>query len=486
MADGTSHSSDVTPAHAALTPEHTAALGRIVGNANAVTATGDMAPFLMDWRGLYPSDTPLVLRPGSTQEVADVLAFANAHRLAVVPQGGATGLVGGHLPFAGRGEIILNLGRLNHIREIDTAAGVMTAEAGVTLQAAQDAAEAEGQLFPLSLASEGTCQIGGNLATNAGGINVLSYGNTRELTLGVEAVTAQGEIWNGLRKLRKDNTGYDLKNLLIGSEGTLGVITAATLRLWPKPKGKATALAALGSLEDVAALFEVARGLAGPTLTAFEVMPDMGMTFVLRHGPGTRLPVSEPAAWYVIFDVSSLESEEAANATAEAVLTAGFEGGHVADGVLAGSLGQAQELWMLRELLSEVQKEEGGSIKNDICVPVGDIPRFIRDADAVVSELVPGSRPVPFGHWGDGNIHYNISQPVGGDKAAYLAHWDTVTEAVNDIVLSLNGSISAEHGIGRMKRAKLAEIKAGPEIEMMRAIKQALDPRGILNPGKVV
>ena len=487
MADGsTTPAADGAAPAAALTDAHVAEIRSIVGDAGLIAAADDMAPYLMDWRGLYATDTPLVVRPADAEAVAGVLRVCHRERLAVVPQGGGTGLVGGHLPFAGRGEIILNLGRMNRIRDLDVAAGVLTAEAGVTLKAAQAAADDAGLLFPLSLASEGTCQIGGNLATNAGGVNVLTYGNARELTLGVEAVTADGQLWNGLRKLRKDNTGYDLKNLLIGSEGTLGIITAATLRLWPKPKGKATVYAGLGSLEAVAAFFEGARAAAGPALTAFELLPEMGVQFVLRHGSGVRQPLTDPTPWVVLFDISSLESEEAAQATAERILTDAFEAGHVSDAVLAGSLAQAGELWSIRELLSEVQKLEGGSIKNDVSVPVGAIPAFIHAADTAVERLVPGARPVPFGHWGDGNIHYNISQPVGADREAYLARWDDVTEAVNDIVLSMDGSISAEHGIGRMKRAKLAEIKAGPEIEMMRAIKRALDPHGILNPGKVV
>ena len=459
------------------------AFARIVGEKYALTVAGDQERYLHELRKLYIGKTPLVLRPGSTEEVSRIMALAYETGTSVVPQGGNTGLVGGQIPFGA--EILLSLERLNRVRSVDPRSNSMIAEAGVTLAAAQKAAEEARRLFPLSIASEGSAQIGGNLSTNAGGLQVLAYGNARSLVLGLEVVLADGRVWNGLRALRKDNTGYDLRDLFIGAEGTLGVITAAVLKLVPAPKSKATAFVGLSGLEEVARFFDLAHEMGAGELTGFELMPRIGIEFVLRHAEGTRDPLAGSHPWYALIEFSSLRAD-AAQTTIEAILLEGVEQGIVADAVLAASLTQAADFWRLREMLSEVQLYEGGSIKNDVSVPVAAQPAFIARAIDAVTALVPGCRPVPFGHYGDGNVHFNISQPVGADKDAYLARWDEMTAAVNAIVLELGGSVSAEHGIGRLKRDLLREVKSPVEIELMRKIKQAFDPKGILNPGKVI
>lgn len=458
----------------------------IVGPKGAITKPDELAPYMYEWRDRYVGKTSLLLKPASVAEVSAILALANDARVAVVPQGGNTGLVGGQIPFEDGREIVLNLSRLNAIRNVDAVGNTITVEAGVTLKAVQDAAEAAGRLFPLSLGAEGTCQIGGNLSTNAGGVAVLRYGNTRDLALGLEAVFADGRVWNGLKQLRKDNTGYDLKNLLIGAEGTLGIITAATLKLFARPAETATAFVGLPSLEAMSAFFSRSFEAAGPLLTAFELIPRIGIEFLVRHTAGARDPLSEPHPWYALVELSSPWAGGQAAELMNGVLEGALETGDVHDATIAASVSQAADFWRLREILSEVQKHEGGSIKNDISVPVSTIPAFIAKANAAVTALVPGARPVPFGHFGDGNIHYNISQPAGGDKAAFLARWEDVAHAVNDVVLAAGGSISAEHGIGRMKAEQLAAIKSPVEMGVMRAIKAALDPNGILNPGKVL
>ena len=381
--------------------------------------------------------------------------------------------------------MLVSLERLNRIRAVDPRGNVLIAEAGVTLAGAQKAAEEVGRLFPLSIASEGTCQIGGNLATNAGGLQVLAYGNARAQVLGLEVVLADGRVWNGLRALRKDNTGYDLRDLFIGSEGTLGIITAAVLRLVPPPKSKATAIAGLASLEHAARFFDLALEAGAGELTAFELMPRIGIEFVLRHAESARDPFGAPQPWYALIELASQRADEAP-VRAEALLTQAVEAEIVADAVLAASLGQAAEFWRLREMLSEVQLYEGGSIKSDVSVPVADLPLFLSRAIEAVKAVVPDCRPVPFGHYGDGNIHFNVSQPVGADKDAFLARWPEISGAVNAIVLELGGSISAEHGIGRQKRHLLPQVKAPVEMELMRKIKAQFDPRGILNPGKLL
>ena len=466
---------------AALLAELTA----IVGDKHAISDPADQAPYLSEWRGRYTGRTPLVLRPGSAAEVSAILKACNAARVGVVPQAGNTGLVGGQIPHETGTEIVLSVTRLNKVRALDVDASALTVEAGTTLGSVQAAAQAAGFLFPLSMASEGSCCIGGNIATNAGGVAVLAYGNMRAQVLGLEAVLADGQIWNGLSTLRKDNTGYDLKNLLIGSEGTLGVITAATLKLYSPPKDVATALVALPDLKSVAVFFRLSQSEAGAGLTAFEFMSRRALEFSLEHGGGARSPFADLPQWTVLIEISTHEAARA-RSVIENILTLGVEQNLLGDAVIGETLTHAQDLWRLREAISSAQKPEGGSIKHDISVPVSAIPDFIARANALVETLCPGARPVPFGHFGDGNVHYNVSQPIGADKDAFLAKWEQISRAVHGLVIECGGSISAEHGIGQMKRDELALVKSPVELGLMRTIKAALDPNGILNPGKVL
>jgi FAD/FMN-containing dehydrogenase len=461
-------------------------LGVIVGAKNVVTDAADMQPYLAEWRGYYKGKAQAVLKPGSAEEIAAVLRLANETGTPIVPQGGNTGLVGGQIPDESGREIVLSLERLDKIRAVDAAGGTIVAEAGVILERLQQAADDAGMLFPLSLGSQGSCRIGGNISTNAGGTGVLAYGNTRSLVLGLEVVLPTGEIWNGMRSLVKDNTGYDLKQLFIGAEGTLGIVTAAVLKLFPKPRGIAVAFAGLESPRAALELFRTARADAGHELTGFELMPQFAVEMLVAHLPGARNPLSDLYPWVVLMEFSSPTSEIDANEMAEATLTAGYGNGLVADAVLAGSLEQARSLWRLRHELSAVQKHEGGSIKHDVSVAVDRVPEFIERASAAAAALVPGIRPLPFGHMGDGNIHYNLSQPVGMDKAAFMARAPEIHSIVHGIVAELGGSISAEHGIGRYKRKLLREVKSEIELDLMRRIKKAFDPKHILNPGRVL
>ncbi|HAH65695.1 MAG TPA: hydroxyacid dehydrogenase [Rhizobiales bacterium] len=462
------------------------ALVRIVGEEHAIRDAEAMTPYLVEWRDRYRGKAALVLKPGETEEVSAILEHANATRTAIVPQGGNTGLVGGQIPFETGHEVVVSLERLNRVRDIDLASNTMTVEAGLVLALAQQVAASAGRLFPLSLASEGSCQIGGVLATNAGGTAVLAYGSARDLALGLEVVLADGRVWNGLKSLRKDNSGYDLKDLFIGSEGTLGIITAAVLRLFPKPAEILTCMAAMSALESAPAFFARVLERAGPMLTAFEIMPRIGVDFVLRHGSGVRDPFPSPYPWYVLFELTSPFEGDGLRRLAETLLNEGIETGEIDNAVIASSLTQAAELWRLRELMSEVQKEEGGSIKHDVAVPVARVPELVARANQLVELMIPGARPVPFGHLGDGNIHYNVSQPLGMDRSIFLSSWETLNAAVHEIVLDLGGSISAEHGIGRLKRDLLPHVKQPLELELMRKIKSAFDPNGILNPGKLL
>ena len=458
----------------------------IVGAPYALRDPEAIAPYLIEPREKFGGATPLVLRPGSVAEVAAILGLANRTRTPIVPQGGNTGVVGGQMPSAAGNEIVVALSRLNRVRVIDPANNTMTVDAGVTLAAAREAAEAADRLFPLSLASEGSCQIGGNLSTNAGGTAVLAYGNTRELTLGVEVVLPSGEIWNGLRTLRKDNTGYDLKDIFIGAEGTLGIITAAVLKLFPRPKGVGVAIVGVSDPTAALGLLNIARANAGGSLTAAELMPRIAIETVVRFVPGARDPLGEPHAWYMLLEVSSTLSQKAADATLEAIFEEGSAAGLVEDGTLAQSAQQAADFRRIRETLSEVQKHLGGSIKHDVAVPVGKVPELLARADVAAQKVAPGCRPFAFGHFGDGNIHLNISQPEGMDKQAYLARWGEMNSAIHGVVLELGGTISAEHGIGRLKREMLAQVKSPVELATMRTIKATLDPNGIMNPGKVL
>lgn len=467
-------------------PETIDALVRIVGAQHAIREEEAMAPYLVEWRDRYHGRAALVLKPGSTEEVAAILKLANDTKTAIVPQGGNTGLVGGQIPFESGHEVVVSLARLDRVRDIDLASNTMTVEAGLVLALAQQEAERAGRFFPLSLASEGSAQIGGVLATNAGGMSVLAYGSARDLTLGLEVVLAGGQVWNGLKSLRKDNTGYDLKDLFVGSEGTLGIITAAVLRLFPKVAAKVTCMAGLRALETAPAFFARVFAGAGPALGAFEIMSRTGIEFVLKHGSLVRDPFPSPHGWYVLFDLTSPREDENFQQLAETVLGEGLVSGEIDAAVIAASLAQAEELWRLRTLMSEVQKLEGGSIKHDVAVPVARVPELVTRANQLVELMIPGARPVPFGHLGDGNIHYNISQPPGMDRAIFLSHWEALNAAVHEIVLDLGGSISAEHGIGRMKRDLLAHAKQPVELDLMRKIKQAFDPNSILNPGKLL
>ena len=458
----------------------------IVGQANALTRPEDQAGYLREWRDRYWGTTPVVLRPGSTEEVSRILNLANEENVGVVPQGGNTGLVGGQIPSPEGNEIVLSLARLRQVRDVDAEGGTMIIEAGVTLREAQNAAKSVGRLFPLSLASEGSAQIGGVLAANAGGTAVLVYGNARSLALGIEAVLADGRVWRGLRRLKKDNTGYDLRDLLIGSEGTLGVITAACLKLFPYPSGRETAIVALDSPEAALKLFRLAEAQAGHSLTAFELWAHRAQEFALSFMLRTRDPFTDPYPWYALIELSHAGSRTRVTNDIEPLLMGAHSQGLIRDAVIARSLQQSEDFWRLRDAFSEAQKGAGGSIKHDISVPVARIPEFLTRAAEVAERICPGARPVPFGHFGDGNLHYNVTQPEGMDRAAYLALWDPMSDAIFGLVAELDGSISAEHGIGQMKREALRRFKTTVELDMMRAVKQALDPRGILNPGKLL
>ena len=458
----------------------------IVGEANALTRPEDQEAYLREWRDKYVGKTPIVLRPGTTDEVSRILALAHEHGIGVVPQAGNTGLVGGQIPSTRGDEFVLSVSRLKKVRTVDADGGTLIVEAGVTLAEVQQIAEKAGRMFPLSLASEGSAQIGGILATNAGGTGVLAYGNARNLTLGVEAVLADGRIWNGLRTLKKDNTGYDLRDLLIGSEGTLGIITAAALKLLPRPAEQVTAIVALENPGAALKFFRLAEAHAGGALTAFEFWSRQAMEFSIHYVPGNRDPFAAKHSWYALLEISSGEGGERATNQLEALLVKANDQGLIRDAVLASSLQQSRDFWRLRESMSEAQKGAGGSIKHDISVPIARIPEFLERAVVVVEKICPGARPVPFGHFGDGNLHYNISQPEGMDRVAFLALWEQMADAVHNLVASMDGSISAEHGIGVMKRDALLRYKSPVELDMMRAVKKAFDPNGILNPGKVL
>jgi FAD/FMN-containing dehydrogenase len=458
----------------------------IVGPKGFIADGAGMAPYLQEERGLYHGAARLIIRPAATEEVAAVVRCCAAARIPVVPQGGNTGLVGAAVPPEDGGAVVLSLGRMNRVRAIDPVDFTITVEAGCVLADIQREAATADRLFPLSLGAEGSCQIGGNLSTNAGGIAVLRYGTTRELTLGLEVVLPDGQVWDGLRALRKDNTGYDLKQLFIGSEGTLGIITAATLKLFPRPREIETALLGLARVEDAMALFARARKASGDQLTAFELIPRLGLEIAMRHTPGIADPLAAPARWYALLEVSSSQTEGGLRPALEAFLAEAMAQGLVQNGVIASSGEQARALWRIREGMVEGQKHEGGSIKHDVSVPVSKVADFILRATAAVEALLPGIRPLAFGHVGDGNVHFNLSQPKGAETRVFLARWAEFNRLVHDLVRGFGGSISAEHGIGRLKRDELARCKSALELELMRKLKRALDPEGLMNPGKVL
>ena len=467
----------------ALSSDLIARFKAIVGDKYAVTDAGDLAQYLTEERNLYQGRSPLVLRPASTAEVSAICKLATEHRIALVPQGGNTGLVGGQTPH--NGEVVVSTRRMDKIREVDNASNTMTVEAGVVLQTIQQRASEIDRLFPLSLGAEGSCTIGGNLSTNAGGTGALAFGVARGMALGLEVVLADGRILNDLSKLKKDNTGYDLRNLFIGAEGTLGIITAAVLKLFPKPRAVETAFVGLKSPADALKLLAISQAEAAGSLTSFELLAEICVDMCVRHGTDIRNPLQNRHSWYVLIEVSS--SRDDAAATVEAILGRGMEDGVVEDAVLAANLQQRAAFWKLRETIPPAQKQEGGSIKHDISVPVAAVPAFLAEANAAVVRLIPGARPVPFGHLGDGNIHYNVSQPVTGITAQeFLDRWHDVNAVVFPIVLRMGGSISAEHGIGVLKREELLDVKDKTAIELMRGIKALLDPLGIMNPGKVL
>jgi FAD/FMN-containing dehydrogenase len=457
----------------------------IAGKTAVTTDPAAMDAYLSEPRDLFRGRALCIVKPRNPAEAAGVLALCSERGVAVVPQGGNTGLVGGQTPDESGCQIVLSLQGLDRIRDIDPLSDAMTLEAGVTLSRAQEAAESVDRYFPLSLASEGSCTIGGNLATNAGGVHVFAYGAARDLVLGLEVALADGRLLSTLSKLRKDNTGYDLTRLFVGSEGTLGVITAATLKLFPKPRSRAVAFVAVKDPAAALALLGFVKARVGASLHAFELVPRIGLDLVLRHIPGTRDPFATGYPWYSLLEIDAYVEGEAERLMSEALAEA-LEAGLACEATMSQSMQQAAALWRLRESLSEAQKREGGSIKHDVSVAVDRIPDFIATANARVAARFPQARPVPFGHMGDGNIHYNVSQPVGADKADYLSRWHEMNEIVHDVVREFGGSISAEHGIGRLKRDLLAQVKDPVALDVMRAIKATLDPNGVLNPGKLL
>ncbi len=458
----------------------------IVGKTN-VLMDGDLSAYELDWRKRSRGKALAVVRPANTTEVAAVVKACVASSVSIVAQGGNTGLVGGSIPDASGQQVVLSLQRLNTVRSIDAANLTMTVDAGCILQTLQDSAEKAGFLFPLSLAAEGSCTIGGNLATNAGGTQVVRYGNARDLCLGLEVVTAQGDIWHGLSGLRKDNTGYDLRDLFVGSEGTLGIITAATLKLYPLPAARLTAWAAVPSMQHAVTLLGLAHQHLGAGLTGFEVMGQFALSLVAKHYPQQRVPLWQDAPFCVLLENSDHESEIHAREQFEKLLETAFEDGCVQDAVVAENLTQAHQLWHIRESIPLAQAEEGLNIKHDISIAVSRIPEFVATTDAVLQAAIPGVRLVNFGHLGDGNLHYNVQAPLEGDSKAFLRDREAdVNTIVYDSVARFDGSISAEHGVGSLKIDKLEHHKSPVALGMMRAIKQALDPQGVMNPGRVV
>lgn len=458
----------------------------IVGEAHAYTAEADIAAYVQEPRKLYHGRTPLVLRPGSVDEVSRILRLGTETRTPIVPQGGNTGLVGGQVPHGDGSEIVLSLSRLNRIREVDVLSNTITADAGVVLEKLHEAADAADRLFPLSLGSQGSCQIGGNLSANAGGTAVLAYGNARELCLGVEVVLPTGEVFDDLRKLKKDNTGYDLKNLFVGAEGTLGVITAAVLKLVPKPRGREVAWVGVNSPDQALALLNLCLDRVGVGLTAFELMAETAVDFALAYVEGAARPLAGDWPWQILVEVSSGISPEEARQRLEETLGEALEAELAGDVIVAESIAQAKTLWKLREEMSDAQGPQGGSIKHDISVPIASLPVFIERAAPIVENVCPGARLATFGHMGDGNLHYNVSQPVGMDKEAFIALYPKMQGAVHALVRELDGSISAEHGIGQMKRDELIATAPPVAIDLMRRVKAAFDPSGIMNPRKTI
>lgn len=464
-----------------------AVLQEIVGAEHVLTGEQAQA-YLTDWRGRYTGKAQAVVRPGSAEEIAKIMKTCQQYEIPVVPQGGNTGLCGGATPNNKGDAIVVLLTRLNKVLEIDTDNDTITVQAGCILQSVQEAAANAGRLFPLSLAAEGSCTIGGNLATNAGGTQVLRYGNTRDLALGLQVVTADGEVWDGLRGLRKDNTGYDLRNLYIGSEGTLGIITAATLKLYPQPVAKCTALLALDDIEASVKMLSRARAGFGSSLTGFELMSNYCLRSVTNLFPQQKMPFEGPSlesAWYALLEISDSESAEHARERFEHVVGEAIEAGEVQDAVIAESIQQSKDLWHLRESIPLAEAEIGKGIKHDVSIPVSKIAEFVEKTNGLLQKSFPGVRHIIFGHLGDGNLHYNVGAPLG-EEEGFLSRQKEVYEVVHNSVHAFNGSISAEHGVGQLKKDLLPNYKSAVELSLMRKIKRALDPNGLMNPGKVI
>jgi D-lactate dehydrogenase (cytochrome) len=462
------------------------ALKAAVGPKGWIAAEAEKTPYLVDARELFHGRTPLVLRPATTAEVAEIVRICAEAGVGIVPQGGNTGYVGGSVPGEEGGELLVSLGRMNRVRAVDPLDYTITVEAGCILAEVQQAAAAVERLFPLSLAAEGSCQIGGNLSTNAGGTAVLRYGNARDLVLGLEVVLPDGRVWDGLRRLRKDNRGYDLKQLFLGAEGTLGVITAAVLKLFPLPSESCTALVAVADPASATGLLARFRDSSGDAVTSFEYLNRVCLDLVLEHLPDTTDPFDRPHAHYVLLELASGRGDGGLRSLAESVLVEAFEAGEALDAVIAASAAQGQRLWALREGIPEAQKHAGGCIKHDVSVPVSRVPEFLTKATALAERSIPGVRVAPFGHLGDGNVHFNLTQPRQSERAAFLAHGERITDAVHALAAELDGSFSAEHGIGRLKKGDLRRYKTPVELALMDALKQTLDPKGIMNPGKVL
>ncbi|NNF80029.1 MAG: FAD-binding oxidoreductase [Rhizobiales bacterium] len=474
-----------SPKLAAPSAETIDRLVAVVGEKYALRDAQEMESYVTEWRDRWPGRASLVLRPGSTQEVSEILKIANETQTGVVPQSGNTGAVGGQVPSPSGDEIVVSLERLNKILRIDALDNTIAVEAGCILQSVQEAAEEVDRLFPLRIGSQGSCQIGGNLGTNAGGIATLAYGNARDLALGLEVVMADGRIWNGMNRLRKNNTGYDLRDIFIGSEGTLGIITGAVLKLYPKPRDRAVALVGLSAPEPALELLALAQGKTGNGVVGFEIFPHFGMEIVERHTE-LRNPLGSYFPWYVIVEIAGGAAPGDLTPVLTSILEEAFEADLISDAALASSEAQYQMFWSMRERMSEVQKFEGGSIKLDTSVPVSQVPELIARGLEALKEAVPDARPLPYGHIGDGNIHFNISQPEGADTDAFMARWDELTGIINSIAIDMSGSISAEHGIGQSKTYMMPKVKSPLEMELLVGLKHMFDPNGILNPGKVL
>jgi FAD/FMN-containing dehydrogenase len=460
-------------------------LKALVGE-RGIVAHADQGPYEVDWRDQYHGRAAAVVKPASTDEVSKVMKMLSEARIGVVPQGGNTSMCGGSVPDESGRQVIVNLSRMNRVRQVDPSNNTLTAEAGCVLATLQAEADKHGRLFPLSLGAEGSCEIGGNISTNAGGTGVLRYGNTRDLVLGLEVVLPDGRVWNGLRGLRKDNTGYDLKHLFIGAEGTLGIITAAVLKLFPKPRSQATALVAVESPTAAVALLSRLRAACGERITGFELMARICLDLVFKHIPGSRDPLQQKHPWYVLVELSDSTEGNAITELLQESLGYAAEAATIRDAVMASSEAQRQELWKLRENVSEAQKVDGLSIKHDVSVPVSRVPDLIEQAGQVLSKRFPDIRIVAFGHVGDGNIHYNCSKSERQEAKLFYEQASAVNHAVYEVVNALGGSISAEHGLGVLKRDEIKLYKSPLELELMRSIKRTLDPHGLMNPGKVL